>query len=215
MKGEPVLHMTIALAKGRLADKTLDILKQCGIKPKGIEEDSRKLIYYDEDNDIRFLMVKPSDVPTYVVHGVADMGVAGRDTLLEAGLPLYEMLDLKFGGCKMCIAGYPEQQKIITASLLRVATKYPAIAKRHYAERGETIEVIKLNGSVELGPMLGLSDVIMDIVESGRTLKENGLVVLEEVCDISARLAVNRVSLKTKADAITPLLKKIKTIVEG
>lgn len=209
------MRMTIALAKGRLADKTLKILAQCGIKPDGMEADSRKLIYYDEENDIRFLMVKPSDVPTYVDHGVADMGVVGRDTLLEAGLPLYEMLDLKFGACKMCIAGYPEQHKKITASVLRVATKYPAIAKRHYSSRGETIEVIKLNGSVELGPMLGLSDVIMDIVESGRTLKENGLVILEEVCDISARLAVNRVSLKTRAEVITPLLEKIKTIVEG
>ena len=209
------MRMTIALAKGRLADKTLKILAQCGIKPDDMEADSRKLIYYDEANDIRFLMVKPSDVPTYVDHGVADMGVVGRDTLLEAGLPLYEMLDLKFGGCKMCIAGYPEQHKRITASVLRVATKYPAVAKRHYASHGETIEVIKLNGSVELGPMLGLSDVIMDIVESGRTLKENGLVILEEVCDISARLAVNRVSLKTKAEVITPLLEKIKTIVEG
>ena len=196
--------MTIALAKGRLADKALKILAQCGIVPDGMDEDSRKLIYTDEAHGIRFLMVKPSDVPTYVDHGVADMGFVGRDTLLEEGLPLYEMLDLKFGVCKMCVAGYPETGRHITASVLRVATKYPEIAKRFYAARGETIEVIKLHGSVELAPMLGLSDVIMDLVESGRTLKENGLVVLEEVCDISARLAVNRVSLKTKAEKITP-----------
>lgn len=208
------MRLTIALAKGRLADKALEILAQCNIKPGGMDEDSRKLIYTDEINGIRFLMVKPSDVPTYVDHGVADLGVVGRDTLLESGLPLYEMLDLKFGSCKMCIAGYPQTEKKITKSVLRVATKYPEIAKKYYAARGETIEVIKLNGSVELGPLLGLSDVIMDLVESGRTLKENGLIVLEEVCDISARLAVNRVSLKTKANVITPLLRKIKKIVE-
>lgn len=209
------MRLTIALAKGRLADKALEILAKCNIKPAGMDEDTRKLIYTDEKNDIRFLMVKPSDVPTYVDHGVADIGVVGRDTLLEAGLPLYEMLDLKFGACRMCIAGSPLMEKKITKSVLRVATKYPEIAKKYYATRGETIEVIKLNGSVELGPMLGLSDVIMDLVESGRTLKENGLVVLEEVCDISARLAVNRVSLKTKAKLITPLLDMIKKIVEA
>jgi ATP phosphoribosyltransferase len=208
------MQVTIALAKGRLAEKTLKILKRCGIAPVDMDEDSRKLIYYDVKNDIRFLMVKPSDVPTYVDHGVADIGVVGRDTLLESGLPLYEMLDLKFGACKMCVAGYPDMEKRITASVLRVATKFPEIARKYYAAKGETIEVIKLNGSVELAPMLGLSDVIMDLVESGRTLKENGLMVLEEVSDISARLAVNRVSLKTKAGAITPLLDKIKGALE-
>jgi len=208
------MQVTIALAKGRLADKTLQILKRCGIAPKDLDEDSRKLICYDEENGIRFLMVKPSDVPTYVDHGIADIGVVGRDTLLESGLQLYEMLDLQFGACKMCVAGYPETEKKITASVLRVATKFPEIAKRHYAAKNATIEVIKLNGSVELAPMLGLSDVIMDLVQSGRTLKENGLVVLEEVCDISARLAVNRVSLKTKAEFITPLLDKIKSALE-
>ncbi len=209
------MRITIALAKGRLSDKSLEILKQCGIKPDGMDEDSRKLIYFDKTNDIRFLMVKPSDVPTYVDHGIADMGIAGKDTLLEAGLSLYEMLDLKFGACRLCIAGYPDKERKITSTVLRVATKYPETAKRYYAEKGETIEVIKLNGSVELAPMLGLSDVILDVVESGRTLKENGLVVLEEVGDISARLAVNRVSLKTKSGVITPLINKIKKIVEG
>lgn len=208
------MQVTIALAKGRLADKTLEMLKRCQIAPDDLNGDSRKLICYDREKDIRFLFVKPSDVPTYVDHGVADLGVMGRDTLLESGLQLYEMLDLKFGACKMCIAGYPDTEKKITASVLRVATKFPETAKRYYAAKDVTIEVIKLNGSVELAPMLGLSDVIMDLVESGRTLKENGLVVLEEVCDVSARLAVNRVSLKTKADGINPLLGSIKGVLE-
>lgn len=209
------MQITIALAKGRLADKTIKILNKCGIYPEGMEEDSRKLIYYDLKRDIRFLMVKPSDVPTYVDHGVADLGVVGKDTLLEMSLPLYEMIDLKFGACKMCIAGYPNQVNRVTSSILRVASKYPETAKRYYASKGETIEVIKLNGSVELAPILGLSDVIMDIVESGRTLKENGLAVLEEVCDISARLTVNRVSLKTKSKFITPLLEDIRAQLEA
>ncbi|MEZ4358447.1 MAG: ATP phosphoribosyltransferase [Eubacteriales bacterium] len=209
------MQITIALAKGRLADKTFEILKKCGINPEGIKEDSRKLIYYDTNNGIRFLMVKPTDVPTYVDHGVADLGVVGKDTLLEIGLPLYEMIDLKFGACKMCIAGYENVKNNVTSSILRVATKYPETAKRYYEAKGKMIEVIKLNGSIELAPIIGLSDVIMDLVESGRTLKENGLVVLEEVCDISARLTVNRVSLKTKADVITPLLSKIRENIGG
>lgn len=208
------MQVTIALAKGRLADKTLKILKKCGINPEGMEEDTRKLIYYDTKQDIRFLMVKPTDVPTYVDHGVADLGVVGKDTLMEIGLPLYEMIDLKFGACKMCIAGYETAKNKVTSSILRVATKYPETAKRYYEAKGQMIEIIKLNGSIELAPMIGLSDVIMDLVESGRTLKENGLVVLEDVCDISARLTVNRASLKTKADYITPLLSKMRENME-
>ena len=209
------MQITIALAKGRLAEKAMDILNKCGVECAEMQTDTRKLILYDRKNDIRFIMVKPADVPTYVDHGVADLGVVGKDTLMEAGLPLYEMADLKFGKCRLAIAGYPEKRdNSLTSSILRVATKYPGIAKEYYAAKGESIECIKLNGSVELGPILGLSDVILDVVESGRTLVENGLVVLEDVCAVSARLAVNRASLKIKAGVLQPLIERIRCAVE-
>ena len=209
------MQITIALAKGRLAEKAMVILEKCGIECEQMFKDSRKLIFFDEENDIRFIMVKPTDVPTYVDHGVADMGIVGKDTLMEAGLPLYEMADLKYGKCKLAIAGYPDKQdNSLTTSILRVATKYPEVAKKYYASKGESIECIKLNGSVELGPLLGLSDVILDIVESGRTLVENGLEVTEDVAEVSARLAVNRASLKIKASVMKPLIEKIQKAVE-
>jgi len=207
--------ITMALAKGRLAEKTMDILEKCGIECKEVLADTRKLIFYDEKSDMRFILVKPTDVPTYVDHGVADLGVAGKDTLMEAGLPLYEMADLRFGKCRLAVAGYADKKNgSLTSSILRVATKYPEVARRYYAEKGVSIECIKLSGSVELGPILGLSDVIVDIVESGRTLVENGLAVLEDVCDVSARLAVNRASLKIKADVLVPLIDRIRAAVE-
>jgi ATP phosphoribosyltransferase len=191
----------------------MELLEKCGVECADIFADTRKLVFYDSKNDIRFILVKPSDVPTYVDHGVADMGIVGKDTLMEAGLPLYEMADLKFGKCRLVIAGYPERTNSLTSSVLRVATKYPETAKKYYASKGESIECIKLNGSVELGPILGLSDVILDIVESGRTLEENGLVIMEEVCGVSARLAVNRASLKIKYKDIMPLIERIRAAV--
>jgi ATP phosphoribosyltransferase len=201
--------ITIALAKGRLAEKAAEYMEQIGIDCSELQEPSRKLIFYSKNRAVRFIMVKPSDVPTYVEYGAADMGVAGKDTLLEEGKSLYEMLDLKFGKCRMVVAGFPEKKSLrITHAHTRVATKYPNIARDYFSKRGETIELIKLNGSVELGPLIGLSDVIVDIVESGRTLAENGLEVLEEICPVSARLVVNRVSLKTKH-------KEIKRIIDG
>ncbi len=207
--------ITMALAKGRLAEKTMALLKKCGVECNEVLADTRKLIFYDERSDMRFILVKPTDVPTYVDHGVADLGVAGKDTLMEAGLPLYEMADLKFGKCRLAIAGYPDRQNgSLTSSVLRVATKYPEVARSYYAGKGISIECIKLSGSVELGPILGLSDVILDIVESGRTLVENGLAVLEDVCEVSARLAVNRASLKIKADVLVPLIDRIRIAAE-
>mgnify|MGYP006417454703 CR=1 FL=1 len=208
------VKLTIALAKGRLADKTMEILEAAGVDCSAPKEESRKLVFLDEKNGIQFIMVKPTDVPVYVDHGVADIGVAGKDTLLEANLSVFEMVDLKIAACKISVAGYPVNKKRLTSSILRVATKYPNIAKKYYAENGETIEVIKLNGSIELAPILGLSDVIVDIVESGRTLKENGLVVTEDIVDVSARLIVNRVSLKTKSAIISPLIENIKNVVK-
>jgi len=209
------MQITIALAKGRLAEKAMEILKKCGIECDEMFRDTRKLIFFDKTQKVRFIMVKPADVPTYVDHGVADMGIVGKDTLMEANLPLYEMVDLKFGKCRLCIAGYPAgRDKSLTSSVLRVATKYPEIAKSYYASKGISIECIKLSGSVELGPILGLSDVILDIVESGRTLAENGLVITEEVAEVSARLTVNRASLKIKAKVLMPLIERIRQVVE-
>ncbi len=208
------MQITIALAKGRLADFAIQLLEDCGLDLTELKENSRKLVFFDRTKEFRFLMVKPSDVPVYVDSGIADMGIVGKDTLLEAGLPLYEMLDLNFAKCKLCVCGYAQdRKKPITSGLKRVATKYMRVAKMYYASKGEDIELIKLNGSIELAPILGLSDVIVDIVESGRTLRENGLDVLEDVMDISARLAGNKVSLKTKAGQIRPLIDKMKKVL--
>lgn len=204
--------ITVALAKGRLAKDVKKLLDKCGITCDVLNDDSRKLVLEDTTNNIRFLMVKPSDVPVYVFHGVADLGVVGKDTLLEAGLPMYEVLDLKSAKCKISVAGY--ENKKLMSNVRKIATKYPRIAKKYYNNKGEDIEIIKLNGSIELAPILGLSDVIVDIVESGRTLVENGLSVLEDVCEISARLVVNRVAMKTRADRIAPLIKKLKEVLE-
>ena len=198
--------ITFALAKGRLAEQAFELLEQLGIDCSEPRNPGRQLVLWDKKNNVRFILVKPSDVPTYVDHGVADIGVVGKDTLLESGRPLYEVLDLTFGKCRLCIAGYAEQHQSATRATFRVATKYPNIARSYYDAKGQTIEIIELHGSVELGPVIGLSDVILDIVESGSTLKANGLTVLEEVCECSARLVVNRVSMKTKRDRIREII---------
>lgn len=208
--------VTIALAKGRLAEMAMEILEKCGVDCSVLKVASRKLVFSDGKGEYCFIMVKPSDVPTYVDYGVADIGIVGKDTLMEENRPLYEMLDLGFGKCRLCIAGFPdEKNRAITVSNRRVATKYPKIARSYYEAKGETIEIIKLNGSVELGPLVGLSDVILDIVESGSTLKANGLTILEEICPVSARLVVNRVSLKTKREKIQSLITAMKQVVQG
>ena len=199
--------ITLALAKGRLAEQTFTLLENLGIDCSEPRNPGRQLVLWDKKNNIRFILVKPSDVPTYVDHGVADFGVVGKDTLLEAGRPLYEVLDLTFGRCRLCIAGYADQKnQQATRATFRVATKYPNVARRYYDTKGQTIEIIELHGSIELGPVIGLSDVILDIVESGSTLKANGLSVLEEVAECSARLVVNRVSMKTKRDRIRQII---------
>lgn len=199
--------ITLALAKGRLAEQTFDLLEKMGIDCSQPRDPGRQLVLWDNKNNIRFILVKPSDVPTYVDHGVADMGVVGKDTLLEAGRPLYEVLDLTFGSCKLCVAGYASRPNTsIGHATFRVATKYPNVARSYWGAQGRTIEIIELHGSVELGPVIGLSDVILDIVESGSTLRANGLSVLEDVCDVSARLVCNRVSMKTKRDRIRSLI---------
>lgn len=207
--------ITLALAKGRLAEQTFTLLENLGIDCSEPRNPGRQLVLWDRKNNIRFILVKPSDVPTYVDHGVADLGVVGKDTLLESGRPLYEVLDLTFGQCKLCIAGYADQSNSpVTRATFRVATKYPRVARSFYDSKGQTIEIIELHGSVELGPVIGLSDVILDIVESGSTLKANGLSVLEDVCDVSARLVCNRVSMKTKRERIRSLIDGLAEQVE-
>ena len=200
--------ITIALSKGRLAEKALDLLEAAGYDVSAGREESRKLILEDEKTGLRFIMAKPSDVPTYVEYGAADIGVVGKDTLLEEGRNLYEVIDLGFGACRMCVCGPVSLKgKLDQIPNKRVASKYPNITRAYFeGTKKESVEIIKLNGSVELAPLIGLSEVIVDIVESGRTLKENGLDVLEVVADISARVVVNRVSMKMKEPEILPMI---------
>lgn len=206
--------LNVALAKGRLADSCADIFLKCGIRAEILKEETRKLVLETPDKKFRFFFVKPADVPTYVEYGIADIGIVGKDTLLEAGADLYEMLDLKFEKCRLCLAGFPEKKAALSSPHLRVATKYVNTAKKLFFSRGEDVEIIKLNGSIELAPLTGLADVIFDIVQSGGTLRANGLVVLEEVFDISARLVANKVSLKTKAAEVLPLIAETKKYIQ-
>jgi len=205
-------YLTIALSKGRLAELAAELLEAAGIDCSELKENSRKLILTDEKNKVRFFLAKPSDVPTYVEYGAADIGVVGRDTLLEEGRDLYEVLNLKFAQCKMCVAGPKELEgKMDQVTITRVATKYPEIARQYFRHhRRESVEIIKLNGSIELAPLVGLADVIVDLVETGKTLKENGLVVLDDIADISARLIVNRVSMKMESERINALVEGIR-----
>ena len=205
--------ITFALSKGRLAEKAGQLLAAAGVDTAVLSEDTRKLVLESADGEYRFFLVKPADVPIYVESGVADLGIVGKDTLIEEGRDLYEMLDLKMGECRLCIAGYPERRDVLTNPHLRVATKYVNTARRVFADR-EEIEIIPLHGSIELAPVTGLADVIFDVVQTGSTLKANGLVVLEEVFSgITARLVVNKVSLKTKAALILPLIARLKEIL--
>jgi ATP phosphoribosyltransferase len=210
-------YLNIALPKGRIGKDTLALFNSIGIKSNIFDEDSRKLVLLDEKNLIKYFLVKPIDVPTYVEYGTADMGVVGKDTLMEEGKNLYEVLDLGFGKCKMVVAGFKKQYATnCKLNNPRVATKYPTIAKEYFSyKRNESIEIIKLNGSVELAPLVGLAEYIVDIVESGKTLKENGLEVLEDIADISARLVVNRVSLKMKKEKINNIIDRIREKLVG
>jgi len=216
VKGE-MNYLTIALSKGRLTDLSVKMFEGMGIDCSELKNDSRKLICTDEKNMIKFFLAKPADVPTYVEYGAADMGIVGKDTLMEEGRNLYEVLNLKFAACKMVLAGPAELAgRLDKLSNKRVATKYPRVAREYFEKRRrESIEVIKLNGSVELAPLVGLAEVIVDLVESGRTLKENGLVVLDEIEDVSARLVVNRVSMKMKSEKISMIIEGLRKQVEA
>lgn len=206
-------YLTFALGKGRLANKTLELFEEIGITCEEMKDkDSRKLIFVNEELKLKFFLAKGPDVPTYVEYGAADIGVVGKDTILEENRKCYEVLDLGFGKCRMCVCG-PESAKELLKhhEMIRVATKYPHIAKDYfYNKKQQTVDIIKLNGSIELAPIVGLADVIVDIVETGSTLKENGLVVLEEVCPLSARMIVNQVSMRMESERINKLISNIK-----
>lgn len=209
-------YLTFALAKGRLAKKSMELFGQIGITCKEMEDPAtRKLIFVNEELKLRFFLAKAPDVPTYVEYGAADVGIVGKDTILEEGRRMYEVLDLGYGKCRMCVCGPDSARELLKhQELIRVATKYPHIAKDYfYNQKHQTVDIIKLNGSVELGPIVDLSDVIVDIVETGSTLRENGLEVLEEICPLSARMIVNQVSLKMEADRIKKLLEALKEVV--
>lgn len=209
-------YLTIALTKGRLAYKTLDLFEKVGITCEEMrDKNSRKLIFANEDLGVRFFLAKANDVPTYVEYGAADIGISGKDTIMEEGRKLYEVMDLRFGKCRMCVCGPESAGELLKHhELIRVATKYPNIAKDYfYNKKHQTVEIIKLNGSIELAPLVGLSEVIVDIVETGSTLRENGLTVLEEICDLSARVIINQVSMKRENQRITKLIKDLKTVL--
>lgn len=199
-----------ALAKGRVAKKAIELLMALGYIFDDYSEKSRKLIFTDTTGTIEFILVKSPDVPTYVEKGAADIGIVGNDILLEHPAQVYELLNLNIGRCKMCVAGY-EDHPIPYGKKMVVGTKYPVIAKKYFNTKNQLVDIIKINGSVELAPLIGLSDCIVDIVESGSTLKENGLAVLEEICEISSRLIVNQVSLKTKQELIDPIIREFET----
>lgn len=206
-------YLTFALGKGRLANQTLELFEKIGITCEEMKDkNSRKLIFINEELKLRFFLAKGPDVPTYVEYGAADIGVVGKDTILEEGRKVHEVLDLGYGKCKMCVCGYKDAAPLLQHhELIRVATKYPNIAKDYfYNKKHQTVEIIKLNGSIELAPIVGLSEVIVDIVETGSTLRENGLEVLEEVCPLSARMIVNPVSMRMESERIKSLLMKLR-----
>ena len=210
-------YLTFALTKGRLADKTLSLLEQVGITCEEMKDkNSRKLVFVNEELKLKFFLAKGPDVPTYVEYGAADIGVTGKDILLEEGRRVYEVLDLGFGKCRMCVCGPESARELLQHhARSRVASKDPVIAKDYfYNKKHQTVDIIKLNGSVELGPIVGLSDVIVDIVETGSTLRENGLGVLEEICELSARVIVNQVSMQMESERIREIILRLRKQLE-
>ena len=211
-------YLTFALTKGRLANKTLDMFEKIGITCEEMrDKDSRKLIFTNEELKLKFFLAKGPDVPTYVEYGAADIGIVGKDTILEEGRKLYEVMDLGFGACRMCVCGPESAREVLNNNqLIRVATKYPNIAKDYfYNKKHQTVEIIKLNGSIELAPILGLSDVIVDIVETGTTLRENGLKVVTEFMPISARFIANKASYQFKHAEMDTMLEKLRAELQN
>jgi len=206
-------NICIAMAKGRLAKQAVKVFRKAGIDLPEDMLDSRKLIFSLPEENLEIILVKPADVPIYVEYGTADVGIVGKDTLLEENRDLYEVLDLKFGKCRFALAGLPDRKESLLQR--KVATKYPDFTRRLFKRKGEPVEIIKLNGSIELAPLTGLADTILDIVQTGRTLDENGLVVYENIRKLSARLVVNKVSMKTNQKEITKIIDALEEVIEG
>ena len=206
-------YLTFALGKGRLASQTMERLEKIGITCTEMKDkSSRKLIFVNEERKLKFFLAKGPDIPTYVEYGAADIGVVGSDTIMEEDRRVYEVLDLGFGRCRMCVCGPKEAAELLRHhEMIRVASKYPNIARDYFFnKKHQTVDIIKLNGSIELGPIVGLSDVIVDIVETGSTLRENGLQVLEEICPLSARMIVNQVSMQMETRRIRELILQLR-----
>ena len=209
------MGISIALTKGRLEEETIKILDKANFDPSELKNKGRKLVFTDKTQDIKYFLVKAADSITYVEHGVADLGVVGKDTILESDNNCYEVLDLGFGKCGFIVASLPENDIFKKVGHVKIGSKYPKVAKDYFKKKGMDVEVIKIEGSVELAPILGLCDGIVDIMETGTTLKENGLVVLDRICEISARLIVNKASFKMKQNEIWEFIDRIKDVINN
>ena len=207
--------ITIAIAKGRMQDGALSLLSSAGIRLSEEALNSRRLALTDESGDYRFIFVKPADVPVYVEHGIADCGVVGRDVLMESEADLLLPLDLNIARCRLVVAAADADALAKVQGMIRVATKYSQIARAHFGARGIPVEIIQLSGSVELAPALGLSDMIVDLVETGTTLRENGLTVVEEITESTGRLVVNRASYQLKAEEVNRLVQTLERALNG
>jgi ATP phosphoribosyltransferase len=213
MAGGLVEGLTIALPKGRTLEGALALLKKIGFDCQALADDSRKLVLHVPERQVRFLLLRGTDIPTYVEYGAADMGIVGKDILLEQQKDIYEPLDLKFGFCRLVVAQPRERQHPIGAfhwSNIKVATKFPRLTEEHFNRKGVQVEIIYLGGAVELAPLVGLSDLVVDLVQTGRTLQENGLVEMEEILHSTARLVVNRASQKTKYEPVMQLIQQMR-----
>ncbi len=211
-RGVPMSEiLTMAMPKGRIFEEAVELLRKAGYSLPPEFDDSRKLIIDVPEENLRFILAKPMDVATYVEHGVADVGIAGKDVLLEEERDVYELLDLKISHCYLAVAGLPDTK--MNDVTPRVATKYPNVAEAYFREQGEQVEIIKLNGSIELAPIIGLSDRIVDIVSTGRTMRENGLVEYERIVDVTSRLIVNPVSYRIKDEQIDELVTRLYGVV--
>lgn len=207
------MSINIALTKGRLEKESVKIFEKAGFDISALKDKGRKLIFKDNRMDYNYFLVKSVDAITYVEHGVADIGIVGKDTLIESNLNYYEMLDLKIGKCKFIVASLPDSKLFKSYGHIKIGTKYPNVAKKYFYEKGIDVEIIKIEGSVELAPILGLCDGIVDIMETGTTLKENGLIVRDEICDISARIIVNNTAFKLKEKEIKEFLFKVSNVI--
>lgn len=209
------MSISIALTKGRLEEETVKILERAQYDPSELKNKGRKLVFKDKSEDIRYFLVKAADSITYVEHGVADIGVVGKDTILESEHKCYEVLDLEIGKCGFIVASLPENDIFKKVGHIKIGSKYPKVAKEYFKKKNMDVEVIKIEGSVELAPILGLCDGIVDIMETGTTLRENGLVVLDRICDISARVIVNKASFKMKQNEIGEFIRRIKEVINN